>query len=72
MVKPGLINFLYTKINTIHYRIDHSGKKGHPSNFDLSLLRHEIWENERDGKETVILLPSWSTLYIASSKCKLS
>ena len=60
MVKPVLISYLYTKINTIHQRNRSLGKErapfevffGRKCNFDLLLLSHEIWENERDGKET--------------------
>ena len=35
MVKPGLKSYLFTKINTLHHRIDHSRKKGHPSKCSL-------------------------------------
>ena len=57
MVKPGLTSYLFTKINTSLHQSLGKGRTpfevffGRKCNFDLSLLSHEIWENERDGKE---------------------
>ena len=52
MVKPGLIIYLYTKIDTIHHRIDHSGKKGHPSKCSLegNVTLNYHYEAIRSGK----------------------
>ena len=57
MVKPGLTSYLFTKINTSLHQSLGKGRAlfdvffGRKCNFDLSLWSHEIWENERDGKE---------------------
>ena len=47
--------------------------------FDLPLLMQNVclkvkfsWTSRRSAKQAVILLHSWSTLYIAFSKCKVS